>query len=101
MMSKKKKTPTEYVETFESGDWIYPSLMCRCLHLKDVAEAYAVLNDFCAKGIVTQYISIHCPYCGRVYGQYKTISDVPERIMCPKCRTRLRMEHGEIIYRKN
>lgn len=101
MIAKKKKTPTEYIKMFESGDWIYPSLMCRSLHLKDVAIAYAILNDFCAEGVVLQYICIRCANCGKVLGQYKAIADIPKRLRCPACKTKFKMEHGEIIYRKN
>ena len=96
------QTVLNALEKTEKEGIIYPGALRKECKMS-IEEIYKVLHALSKKGLLREVLELWCPQCRNAMGAvYETISDVPDEIVCPVCRDRVRfpLEHALVVYRK-
>lgn len=99
--TEKIQAVTDVLKKTEKGKIIYPgALRERCG--MDMKEIYDVLSELSRTGEINEILEQRCPHCKNATGiTYRTIGEVPDETLCPRCGTRIRfpLGHTFVVYR--
>ena len=90
------------LEKTEKGKIMYPGTLRKDCGMS-IKEVYETLHALSGKVPLDEVLELWCPQCENTMGIiYKTISEVPDEIACPRCGGRIRvpLEHALVVYRK-
>ena len=98
--SEKAQTVIDALKKHKKEKVIYPGTLREECDL-DIEEIYEVLHVLSKKRLLSEILELWCPQCKSATGIiYKTISEVPDEMICPHCGGRIQfpLEHALVVY---